>query len=438
MLKKVFNKIELLPNIELKNLEKKLLAKQLKYVFRNSIFYQKKWSEFKNEKEIFYNFKSLKFTKKEEILEDQSNCPNFGNNLCVGIEKIIRIQSTSGTTNKPLYIPLTKNDIKNTIDSGSRCFWAAGLRPTDVIIHCLNYCLWMGGYTDHQSLENTGAAVIPFGVGNTEQLIKTIFALKPTAIHCTPSYLSKIEQVLSDKFNMKPSELNFKKGLFGGEPFFQNMKIRKIIEDKWKFIAMNANYGVSEVLSMIGGECKIRDGLHFMGQGNILVELLEHSCNQIIEIKEGAIGEFVLTNLNKEAAPLVRYRTNDLIQIISTYKCKCGRTSFRFKILGRTDDMLVIKGINIYPTAVRNVIIDYFPYTTGEFRIILEGLPPYEECTLLIEFDKISKDELENLKLKLVQDLKIRLGIYFKIEVANAGELERTAGKTKYIIFKAR
>ena len=182
----------------------KSLQKQLKYVSSSSKFYQEKFKNNINiEKNILDIFKGLPFTTKEELLQDQSTHPPFGSNLCIGVDQISRVHKTSGTTNKPLALALTINDIQNTVRNGAKCFKRAGLRSADTVIHCLNYNMWAGGYTDHQSLENTGAAVIPFGVGNTEKLIDAILWIKPTAIHCTPSYLSKIEYLLKTKYTLQ-------------------------------------------------------------------------------------------------------------------------------------------------------------------------------------------------------------------------------------------
>ncbi|HOK41850.1 MAG TPA: hypothetical protein PLD27_12530 [bacterium] len=434
-----FDEIELLDIEQLKKIEKELLKEQISYILKNSEFYKKKWEKFgKTSTEILLNFSELPFTKKEEIIFLQSNNKLFFNsNLCVRRNKIIRLQKTSGTTTIPLFIPLTKNDIKYITDCGARCFWASGLRPGDIVVNCMNYCMYMGGFTDHQSLEKVGACVIPFGVGNTELLIETILKTEINAIHSTPSYLAKIEQILTEKFSLTPKNLKLKLGLFGGESFFQNEKFRKELDKKWGFKSFNANYGIAEIMSMFGAECQERSGLHFMGQGHLLVELYSNEKKKYIEIKKGSIGEIILSNLKREANPLIKYKTGDIVKIIDINQCACGRKSFRFQVIGRADDMIIIKGVNLFPNSVRNIITNYPEFFSGDFRIILFGKPPYDYVKLLIELKQnINTDNYELLKEQLKIELKNKLNVSFDIEFIDYNKLEKNAGKTKYIIYK--
>ncbi|HON56832.1 MAG TPA: AMP-binding protein [bacterium] len=435
----IFDEIELLDETQLKNKEEKLLKNQIKYVLRYSDFYKKKWQDYGQKLEdIFCNFKNLPFTKKDEIISLQNKETIYNSNLCISKNKIVRIQKTSGTTTTPLFIPLTKNDIKYITDCGARCFWAAGLRPGDVVVNCMNYCMYMGGFTDHQSLEKTGACVIPFGVGSTELLIETILKTGIDTLHSTPSYLSKLEQVLSEKYNLIPKDLKLKRGLFGGESFFQNEKYRRELDEKWGFEAFNANYGIAEIMSMFGGECIQKDGLHFMGQGHLLVELYSNEKEKYVEIEKGNIGEFILSNLKKEANPLIKYKTGDIVKIIDTSKCACGRTSFRFQIIGRADDMIIIKGVNLFPNSIKNIIANYPKFFSGDFRIILYGKPPYNYIKLLVEMSEVfdTKINPEQIKEKLKTELKNKLNITFDIDLIEKNKLIKTDGKIKYIIYK--
>jgi phenylacetate-CoA ligase len=402
----------------------KKLQKQLKYAVAASPLYQKKL------KGMNLNvLKSLPFTEKKEIIADQIKFPPFGSNLCVEMSDIQRIHRTAGSTGRPVFLAMTEADLATVIKSGRRCFWASGLRPEDTVVHCLNYCLWAGGYTDHQSLEATGAAVIPYGVGNSHGLIEAILHLKPTAIHCTPSYLAKLDVLLEQEFKMEPRDLNLKKGFFGGEGGLQNPKFRKNIEDRWGIVAMNANYGLSEVHSMFGAECEEKTGLHFMAQEYLLPELIDPRSQEIIEIKKGNVGELVLTHLERQAQPLIRYRTHDSIEIVDHKPCKCGCSSFRFRVKGRSDDMLVIKGINVYPDAIKDILLE-FPQFTGEYQIIVGKVEPIDRIALKVEVDNADV----NLKVKMSRRLKESLSINPSIELLNKGDFLRTDGKTKRVI----
>lgn len=304
------------------------------------------------------------FIDKTDLLNDQKDYPPFG--LLGDIKNVKRIHATSGSTGTPFFILLSEKDIQDNRITGGRSFRCAGLKESDVVIHCLNYCLWAGGLTDHLALEETGAKVIPFGVGNSNRLIETILLLKPNCISCTPSYISRLEKVLDD-MKIEPHELGLKKALCGGEPFFSD-NIAKDIESKWGMKLLNANYGMSDVISIFGSECEYHDGIHFHGQGVLYPEIIDDKLN-FHPIEKGVHGELVLTALRKESQPIIRFRTHDLVTIIEHNKCRCGRGSFRFQLEGRSDDMLIIKGVNVFPKSIKN-IVQSFPWFTG--RIIVQ------------------------------------------------------------------
>lgn len=412
----------------------KTISDQLFYTLEHSPFYQKKFLGCKiNSNNFPESFHHLPFTTKSEVLADQLNSPPFGENLCTTVSEIQRIHKTSGTTARPLLLALTKNDIQQTVKIGAKSFSMSGLKASDIVIHCLNYNLWSGGYTDHQSLEATGAGVIPFGVGHTKELIQTILTIRPTAIHCTPSYLKKIEVVLKEDFNLKPSELGLRLGLFGGESGLQNQDFREKIENTWNIKAMNANYGLSDVLSLFGAECILQDGLHFTGSDVLYAEIIDHISMKKLELETGAIGELVLTNLKKEAQPLIRYRTNDIIKILSTEKCECGETGFKFSIIGRSDDMICIKGINVFVSAIDAIIMSNLMFLTGLYQVNINETDPVDRIKLIIEVKDSSKINVNDLHQSLLKSFTDIITIKPEISMVNEGSLPLTEGKTKKI-----
>jgi phenylacetate-CoA ligase len=414
------------------------LKKQLEYVVSNSPFYRHKFAEvLKRSKSLYDNFSSLPFTCKDEVVNDQIASPPFGSNLCVDRKHLLRIHKTSGTTNRPVIIAMTKADVDATVASGARCFWASGLRPEHIVVHCLSYCLWMGGYTDHQSLEATGATVVPYGVGNSKALLETIANLKVDAIHCTPSYLAILEELLKKEFNIAPAELGLKLGLFGGEPGVQTPAFREHIESVWGFRAMDANYGAADVLSMFGAECHIRNGLHFMGQGNILIELIEPTTGENLPVEKGVRGEMVITNINRQAQPVVRYRSGDVVHILDHNMCECGRKSFRFDVVGRSDDMIVVKGVNVFPGLIHNILTHFLDRLTGHFQIILDSPPPLEKLKLRIEYrGDVNQQAKKELIEVLRNDFAAKINVRPLIDLVAEGTLPRTHGKTRPIIKK--
>ena len=411
---------------------KERLKNQLKYTFSKSDFYKARMRKAGLRlRDISAHVQLFPLTTKNDVLIDQEQYPPFGSNLCVNIDRVKRIHKTSGTTDRPVLIALTENDIKKTVEIGSLCFRRAGLKPTDIVIHCLNYSIWAGGYTDHQSLEGTGAAVIPFGIGNSKNLIATILWIQPTAIHCTPSYLSNLEVILRQDFNLSPRDLKLKLGLFGAEPGLQNPDYRRNLEKVWGFKAMNANYGISEVISMCASESVHQDGLFFTARKYIYPELKSLQGNEILPFDKGAVGELVLTNLSKEAQPLIRYRTNDVIKIISAKSKKGINKGFGFEVVGRSDDMIVVKGINLFIGSLEAIINKQLHILTGAYQVLVNKSDPIDRLLIKMEIKHHSDLKKENLKQRLLDDFKTNLGVLPEIELLDADTLPRVEGKSK-------
>ncbi len=303
-----------------------------------------------NEKNFYKIFKKIEIINKSVLLRDQKK-----NNRFLSKINSIRIHKTSGTTAKPLFIYLSQNDVDACVTVGSRAFKEAGLKKDDRIIHCLNFNMWSGGVTDFNCLEKTGATSIPFGVGNTEQLIKTIKDLKINSISSTPSYMKIIEQQCL-KLNINPKSLGIRKGFFGGESLISDKANKRYIENTFNLKAMDANYGLSDVMSIIGGETKFKKNvLKFHALDYLYVELFNK--NKKIKIKDGSVGELVITTLKKECQPIIRYTTNDIIKIQSLKKNADGEIiELYFNVIGRSDEMLIIKGVNIFPSAIADQI----------------------------------------------------------------------------------
>ncbi len=343
-------------------------------------FYRKKYSGVN-----IVKYSDIPLIRKQDLLQDQMENPPFGSNINIEREKIVRIHRTSGTSGKPLLLAMTRNDIAAVVNAGARAFGTAGMGPGDIVFNCMNYCMWMGGFTDHMSMEATGAAVVPYGVGRTENLIEILLDMDGPSLHSTPSYLNIISKTLKDKYNKKPLELGLKKGFFGGESGMQDKQFREKIEADWGMRAMNANYGMSEAMSIMGSECAECNGLHFTAEQYLYAELrkLDSECASAEDIKEGAIGELVVTNFEKEAQPLARYCTGDVIEIVSTGDCLCGEKSFRFRVIGRCDDMIVIKGINFYPESIRTIISSH-KECSGNYIIQVPGTTIADNIKIII------------------------------------------------------
>ncbi len=424
---------------DLEKMEKLLLLDQIDYVYQHSIMYRDKFTKAgitKDKIKEVQDLAMLPFTTKQELRSSQKRQAPFGDFLAAPVERVNRVHRTSGTTGSFIYTALTKQDLDLTHDCGARAFWAAGLRPHHRVIHCLNYCMWMGGYTDHANLETTGATVIPFGVGNSKQLIQVIKDAGINAISSTPSYPKHLEKVIRAEFDMAPSELGLELGLFGGEPGLENPVYRHRMETTWGMKAQNANYGVSDVLCNFASVCPDNYTLHFLGQGALLLQLIDPLTLKDIPITQGAVGEMVLTHLKKEAQPLIRYRTSDLMEILETGPCECGRTGFRFRIVGRADDMLHVKGINVFPNGIAMVLENLVPEVTGEFQIILDHPSPYTSLDIKVEHGAaVTPDRMMELKTRIENKIKETLNFRGAVELVKPDSIQRTKmGKARRVI----
>lgn len=388
------------------------LIESVEKIISKSPFFQELYKDIK-----IGCFEDLPFMSKRELLEDQKKTPPFGKNLCVKREQLTRIHRTSGTTKKPLLLALTAHDLDVVTAVGSKGFKISGIKEKEIVFNCMNYSMWMGGFTDHASLERTGASVVPYSVGNTEALVALLLEFESPSLHSTPSYLNMIKRVLEKKFKKSPKDLGLKAGYFGGEPGMQNKAFRKRIEEEWSMRAMNANYGMSDVLSMIGSEGLDRDGLHYLPGPHLHLELLDTDGNTV-PVEKGAIGEAVFTNLNKESQPVIRYRSGDIFHIVTDIDHNNG-LDFKFNIVGRADDMLVIKGINFFPESLRSIIAKYTELS-GNYQIEVPKEEPIEHIKVKVETahgitdtaltdalrSEISKNLFINPEITLVDHLK--------------------------------
>lgn len=427
--------LETLPSEQLARLENEKLVRQLSYVYSKSPFYRQKFQEAGLKPDMIRNrndLTKLPFTTKDEIRKTQMEHKPYGGHLCADLQQVVRVHGTSGTTGQPVITCLTRHDVHVTSECGARALWAAGLRPGDVVFHVFNYSLYAGGVTDHLSAEYLGASVVPVGVGQSGLLIRLVKLLSPTVIHSTPSYPRYLAGKIATEYpDMNPRDLGFRLGLFGGEPLAA--ELRNTIEEVWGIRAMDANYGMAEVLAIFASECEARDGLHFCGQGAILAELINPSTGEPMDLVEGAEGELVFTTIDREATPLLRYRSGDYVEIVGTGACKCARTSFRFRVKGRSDDMLWVRGVNVFPSAIAEELSAMRPRLTGEFQILLQHPGPQDRLCIRAEHGQEPGD-LTELKKAVEQRLSSTLRVTSDVELVAPYSLPRSEKKTARIV----
>ena len=375
----------------------------------------------------------LPLSDKSQLRQSQADHPPFGDYLAAPRAMANRLHRTSGTTGQAMNLALSARDALITQEVGGRCHRSAGLTPDHTVVHCLNYQMWMGGLTDHMTLEATGALVVPFGVGSTDLLIHTIREVGITAISCTPSYPAVLERVIAQHFpGLKPRDLGLKLGLFGGEPGLDDPAFRARLRDTWGMEPRNANYGVSDVFSNFGAECPHDTRLHFMAADVLHPELIDPDSGASIALEAGASGELVLTHLARDCQPLVRFRTGDIITIGETSPCACGCTGFRFSVVGRSDDMVVVRGLNMFPSMVA-AVLNEIPELSGDYRITLDTPPPYDTLPVQVELAE-GVAATPDLVHKVERAIKMKLGASATVSLCPAHTFPRTEGKTKRVI----
>ena len=404
---------------------------QAAHVAAHSPFFQALWNGARPPDRL-EDLPELPLCDKAMLRASQAAHPPFGDYLAAPEDAVARLHRTSGTTGQAMNLALSAADARLTAEIGGRAQAAAGLGPGHRVVHCLNYRMWMGGLTDHLTLEATGATVIPFGVGGSAALIRTIRELGVTAISCTPSYPAVLETVIAENFpGLAPRDLGLRLGLFGGEAGLDNAEFRDRIEAVWGFKARNANYGVSDVLCNFAGQCGETGDLHFVGWDVLHAELIDPESGAPRPWRAGEQGELVLTHLAKECQPLVRFRSGDVLRLTAIDPCACGRTVPRFRVIGRADDMVVVRGINVFPTMLA-AVLNARSELNGEYRIVLDGPGPYD--VLPVEAECAPDCEAAARPEAVAEAIKQALGVTARVSLLPPQSLPRTAGKTARVI----
>ena len=426
--------IETMSFEELQGLQEEKLRKQIQYVYKKSKFYQRKFKEVGLVPEDIRSIQDLKkfpFTTKDELRGSQEKDPPLGSHAAVKMEKIIRIHSSSGTTGNPSFIGITQRDQKGWTQITERSIYTWGIRPKDVIIHAVGLTLFVGGLPVKDAIEHLGATFVPIGTGASERVIFTTQLLRANVLHCTPSYAIYFSDFLRKK-DMDPRKLGIRKIICGAEMGGGVPSIRKRIQEDYDCI-VTEGMGNSDAAPIIFGECLEQAGMHFSGQEYILCELIDPDTGNVLEMKDGVKGELIYTHIDRECCPLIRFRSRDHVEV-RTDRCACGRTSFRIRCFGRTDDMLTVLGVNVFPSAIRDVVGSLRPKTSGEIQVVLDQPGPTvaPPVKIEVEFGK-EVTHLEELKKEIEALLNSRLNFRAAINLVPEGSLPRFEMKAQLI-----
>jgi len=369
----------------------------------------------------------LPFTKKSDLRDSYP----FGM-FAVPISHIVRFHASSGTTGKPTVVGYTENDINVWVECLARSLTACGVRRSDIIQIAYGYGLFTGGLGFHYAAERIGASVIPISAGNTQRQIELMKDLKATVIACTPSYMLFLAEQASRIGIDIRKDTRLRTGIFGAEPWSE--KTRNRIEEKTGIDAYDV-YGTSELSGPLFTECSEKNGLHIWAD-HFLIEIIDPETGE--RLGEGEKGELVITTLSKEALPLIRWRTGD-ITVTEEERCGCGRTHPRImRILGRTDDMIIVRGVNVFPSQIEHVLMG-IPELGEHYVIFLDRTEDgLDKMTIEVELgenasiDRIS--DIVELEKRVSEVLKSVLNVWAKVKVVNPGTLQRFEGKAKRIV----
>ena len=424
-------KMETLSGDSLVDIHQHKLIKQVEYVYQHSPFYRQKIdaadldpSKIRKLEDIV----RLPFTEKKELRDAQlSNAP-VGRHRCCSIEDLARVYSSSGTTGIPTYIGLTTHDIYSVqAEALARFCWAGGIRPDSIVVNIPTAPFIAD--TFREGIERTGAVNVPTGF-NTDRVISAFRYQKANAIHATISFWSYLLGEI-EKMGLNPKELGLRTIIGGAEGGAKALRPR--IEESFGATATEG-MGMGEMTCIVFGECVQNrgHGMHYLTQGLVHVELIDPETGQALDIKQDAQGELVYTSLESQAMPLLRYRSRDHVRIVSTDTCACGRTGFRIEVLGRTDDMLTVLGVNVYPLAVMDVVATFKPRVTGKVEIQLEQPGPVVDPPLKIKVES-GPQAGDKAQLKRLVERRIREKLIFQADVELVDELPTYQYKRKMI-----
>ncbi|GLI39038.1 phenylacetate--CoA ligase [Geobacter hydrogenophilus] len=420
---------ECMPREELQQLQLERLQATINRVYKNVTCYRNKFNELgivPEDIQSLDDLRKLPFTTKEDL---RLNYP-YGM-FAVPLREVVRIHSSSGTTGKPTVVGYTKHDIKVWSNLVARFMTAAGVTHDDVVQVAFGYGLFTGAFGLHYGAETIGASVIPMSSGNTEKQIMIMQDYKTTALVSTPSYAITIADRM-EKMGIDPKTLSLKVGLFGGEPWSEAM--RKEIESRL-FISATDNYGLSEVIGPgIAGDCEYKCGMHIF-EDAFIPEIIDPDTGEVLP--PGSVGELVLTTLTKEAFPMIRYRTRD-ITCLDYSPCACGRTMVRMrKTMGRSDDMLIIKGVNVFPSQIEEVLFA-IEGCQPHYQIIVDRKGTLDTLEIQIEVtENIFFDEMKRQRafLEMVEKrIDSVLGVGATVKLVEPNSIPRHEGKAQRVI----
>ncbi|NCB85082.1 MAG: phenylacetate--CoA ligase family protein [Bacteroidia bacterium] len=421
--------IECITRQKMRELQSERLRELVQRVYNNVPFYQKKMDNAglkPTDIKSIDDISKLPFTSKQDL---RDNYP-FGL-FAVPMKDIVRVHASSGTTGKPTTVGYTRNDIEIWKEVVARCFTMCGIGKDDIMQVAYGYGLFTGGLGAHYGAEEVGASVIPISGGNTRRQLQLMSDYGVTALACTPSYALHLADAMAEHgYSLK--DMKVKKGVFGAEPWTENMRLE--LERKWGIHAFDI-YGLSEVMGPgVSNDCEFHSGLH-VNEDHFFPEIVHPDTKQ--PVTEGEMGELVFTTLTKEGIPLIRYNTRDLSSL-NYEKCECGRTLVRMKkITGRSDDMLIIRGVNLFPSQIEHVLLE-MGETSAHYMLYVDRHNNLDTLELQVELDESKlTDTIKDLQIlsrKIEHALNSAIGLSVKVTLVEPKTIARSEGKAVRVV----
>ena len=426
--------VETLPWDEQLVLDDASYREQLAYVLERSAFYRAKLGEVGLDSPQaaggLAEIARLPLTEKRELRATCTPDDPIGAHLCASPSEIVRIHSTSGTTGAPSYIPLTAGDLDNWVTSSARSYAASGLAAGQRLVSTYDAGPFVAGAA-LAAFDRIGVCHIPLGTGNTERLLTAIELLRPDAAVLTPSYAAYlVERAVERKVDLRGSGVE--RVLVAGEPGGGEPAFRSMLEEGWGARVTEA-MGIGDIGPSLWGECEEQDGMHLGARGFVHAELIDPGTGAPLSMEDGASGELVLTHLRHRAAPLLRFRTHDHVEV-RTRPCGCGRTGPRVRCIGRTDDMLIVRGVNVFPSAVREVVSGFAPDVSGHI-LVKPGAPGVKQEPPLPVAVELARGRAgdDSLAEAIRERLRSVLVVSTRVELVPWGSLRRSEYKSKLV-----
>jgi phenylacetate-CoA ligase len=426
--------VETRPWAEQQALDDESYRAQLAYLFERSAFYREKLAAAglasPDEAGGLAEIGQLPLTEKDELRLARTPDNPIGTHLCAEPSEIVRIYSTSGTTGTPSYVPLTAGDLDDWVTASARSYAASGVSAGQRIVSTYNAGPFVAGAA-LEAFERIGLCHIPVGTGNTERLMLSIEALGPEAVVLTPSYAAHLVEWAAERdFELRSSSVE--RVLVAGEPGGGEPAFRAQLEEGWGAKVTEA-MGIGDIGVSLWGECEEQDGMHLGARGFVHAELIEPDTGAALPLEDGQGGELVLTHLRHRAAPLLRFRTRDHVEVRAT-PCPCGRTGPRVRCVGRTDDMLVVRGVNVFPSAVREVVSAFAPVVSGHI-LVRPGSPGVKQQPPLPVTVELARSATADPQLaEAIRDrLRDVLVVQTRVELVEWGTLQRSEYKSKLV-----